>query len=312
MALVNQAKREINAKVVYFGPGLSGKGTSLRHIFGKLKPEFRGAMKGMQVKDARMLFFDFTPPGDSNVHGFRVRFHLYTISGETIDAAAWKMVLKGADGIVFVADSSIDRVSANRESLEKLNAHLGGYGTSLESVPTVFQYNKKDLPDALPAADLNRMLNASGMPSFEASSQEGEGVIQPLLALVKSVLLDLRRKGLEGIVGPESMKEVVETPVEEPVAPVEEPQAPAAQEEPHMPHYEEHPVAAPDIPLYPEVKAPEVKAPESHVAAEEEGGLSLELSGAAELSQGLLRLPLVIRSGSRSKTVTLQLSIQEE
>jgi len=287
MALVNQAKREINAKVVYFGPGLSGKATNLRHIFGKLKPEFRGSLKGMQVKDARMLFFDFTPPGDSSVHGYKVRFHVYTISGEASDPAPWKMVLKGVDGVVFVADAAIDRVSANRDSLEQLNGYLSGHGLSLASVPMVFQYNKKDLPDALPTADLDRMLNASGKQSFDASSQEGEGVIQTLLALVKSVLVELRRKGLEGIAGPETVKDVVEAPEE-----VGEEAAPAAE-----------PVA----------EAPAEAAPqEPAAAAEEEGELALELSGAAELSQGVLRLPLVIRSGARSRTVTLQLSIAEE
>src|SRR5690349_3874680 len=149
MALVNQAKREINAKIVYFGPGLAGKSTNLRHIYGKLKPEFRANLKGMQVKDARMLFFDFTPPGDSSVHGCKVRFHVYAISGEPSEPAVWKMVLKGVDGVVFVADSAMDRVGANRTALEQLSGYLSGYGLSLASLPVVFQYNKTDLPDAL-------------------------------------------------------------------------------------------------------------------------------------------------------------------
>src|SRR6185369_7764380 len=194
MALVNQAKREINAKIVFFGPGLSGKSTNLKHVHGKLKPEFRGAIKAMSVQEARMLFFDFTPPGDGNVHGFRVRFHVYTVSGGTVDPAAWKMVLKGVDGIVFVADAEPGRFAANRESLEQLVGFLKGYGQSLASVPVVFQYNKTDLEDALSVPELERTLNPTGLPSFKASSLQGEGVLQTLLSLVKTVLGELRSR----------------------------------------------------------------------------------------------------------------------
>jgi len=173
MAMVNQAKREINAKIVFFGPGLAGKATNLKHVYNKLKPEFRGAMKAMNVQDARMLFFDFTPPGDGNILGFRVRFHVYTVSGHVVDPAAWKMVLKGVDGVVFVADSAPQRQAANRESLDNLEAFLKGYGQSLTSVPVMFQFNKSDLPDALEVSELERMLNPSRLPSFKASSQSG-------------------------------------------------------------------------------------------------------------------------------------------
>lgn len=302
MALINETKREINAKVVYFGPGLAGKSSNLRHIYGKLKPEFRGTLKGMQVKEARMLFFDFTPPGDSSVQGFKVRFHVYTVSGEVTDPAVWKTVLKGADGVVFVADSAIDRVSANRASLEGLTDYLTGYGMSLSTLPVVFQYNKKDLPDALPAADLNRMLNAAGRPHFEASSQEGEGVIQTLLALVKSVLVEMRKKGVEGIAPPESVRGVVEIP---PAEDLEEGAAGLAPEEPQPVEEGAEMAAAP--------YEPPPSPPAAPVApAVEEGELSLEFAGAVELHAGRLTLPLLIRAGERSRTVTLQLSLSEE
>ncbi|GFO57850.1 hypothetical protein GMST_01750 [Geomonas silvestris] len=274
MALVNQAKREINAKLVFYGPGLSGKSTNLKHVHGKLRPEFRGAMKVMSVQEARMLFFDFTPPGDGNVLGYRVRFHVYTVSGEVVEPAAWKMVLKGVDGVVFVADASPGRAEANRESLDHLDAFLKGYGQSLSSVPLVFQYNKSDLPDAVAQQDLERILNPSRLPNFQASSQRGEGVLQTLLALVKTVLNELRTKGLEGVAGAEALQGLVEPP------------AGAAE------------AAVP------------VAAPGAGGGADSGEALSLELAGTARpLAGGKIEVPLTVSCGARRKTVLLTLSL---
>lgn len=275
MALVNQAKREINAKIVFFGPAQAGKATSLKHVFNKLKPEFRGAMKVMNVQDARMLFFDFTPPGEGNVDGYKVRFHLYTVSGSNVDPAAWKMVLKGVDGVVFVADSAPQQQEQNRRSMDDLVAFLKSYGQSLVSVPTVMQLNKSDLPGAAAVADLDRSLNPSRLPSFRTSSQNGEGVLQALMSLVKTVLTGLKSSGAEGIAGSEGLRRVVEEPVAPPAAPR---QSQALATEP--------PAAA----------------------AEEE--LSLELAGAPTAEGGdVISVPLTIRSGSRSKQVVLTLSL---
>jgi signal recognition particle receptor subunit beta len=319
MALVNQAKREVNAKVVYFGPGLAGKATSLKHVYGKLKPDFRGQMKAMNVQNGRMLFFDFTPPGEGNVEGFRVRFHIYTVSGENVDSAAWKMVLKGVDGIVFVADASGEREGENRQSLEALAEILKGYGQTLSSVPVAFQYNKSDVAGAVPVTEMERTLNPAGFPSFKASSQSGEGVLQTLLSLVKNVLTGLRAKGLEGIASAETVQRVVqEQGAAVPAAEVrsEEPPeyrvtpAPATQEPMRQP-----PQPAPAEPSFaaPETPAPAGAETEPGAAAEE--ALSLELAGAPEpAGRGMVRLPLTIRSGSRSKQVvlTLAVSIEEE
>jgi len=299
MALVNQTKREINAKIVFFGPGLSGKSTNLKHVHGKLKPEFRGALKAMSVQEARMLFFDFTPPGDGNVQGFRVRFHVYTVSGPVVEPAAWKMVLKGVDGVVFVADAQPGRSAANQESLDGLVTFLKGYGQSLSSIPVVLQYNKSDLPDALSVDDLNRMLNPTRLPSFKASSQNGEGVLQTLLSLVKAVLNELRGKGLEGVAGSEGLQGLVETPTS-----VASPQVPAAPQENSVPR-EPEAAAAPIAQVAPAVPA----------APEAEEPLSLELSGAPQAAgHGLYRVPLTIRSGTRTKSVLLSiaLSLEEE
>jgi signal recognition particle receptor subunit beta len=319
MALVNQAKREVNAKVVYFGPGLAGKATSLKHVYGKLKPDFRGQMKAMNVQNGRMLFFDFTPPGEGNVEGFRVRFHLYTVSGENVDSAAWKMVLKGVDGIVFVADASEERQAENQRSLDTLENILKGYGQTLASVPVAFQYNKSDVAGAVPVTELERALNPAGFPSFKASSQSGEGVLQTLLSLVKNVLTGLRAKGLEGIASAETVQRVVQeqaAPAEAAEVRSEEPpeyratpapraatQEPLRQPEPALPE-----------PSFAPLQTPVQAGAETETAAAEEA-LSLELAGAPEpAGRGLVRLPLTIRSGARSKQVvlTLAVSIEEE
>lgn len=289
MALVNQAKREINAKIVFFGPGLAGKGTSLKHVFNKLKQEFRGAMKVMNVQDSRMLFFDFTPPGDGNVEGFKVRFHLYTVSGGNVDPAAWKMVLKGVDGVVFVADSAPQQMQENRSAMESLYGFLKGYGQSLATVPAVIQYNKSDLPDALSAADLDHALNPSRLPSFPACAKGGEGVLQALMTLVKSVLTGLRAKGTEGIASGETLQRVVEHPA----APAPVPERPAE--------------TAPKAPAGMAFELAEPPAPQP-AAAEPE--ITLEISGAPRLAGGdVIRVPLTIRAGDRAKQVLLTLSL---
>ncbi|MBU5613687.1 GTP-binding protein [Geomonas azotofigens] len=292
MALVNQAKREINAKIVFFGPGQAGKGTSLRHVFNKLKPEFRGALKVMSVQGARMLFFDFTPPGDGNVDGFRVRFHLYTVSGPLVDPAAWKMVLKGADGVVFVADSAPQRLADNQAALGQLVEYLKGYGQTLTTIPTIIQYNKSDLADPAALAELERQLNPSRLVSFKTSSQSGEGVLQGLMALVKSVLTGLRANGTDAIASGEGLQQMVEPP-----APAAAPARPVAEAPPAAPASTQ-PSAAPAA----------VRSPVAPAAAKQ-AALSLEIAGDPVAAGDLIRVPLTIRSGDQEKTVVLTLSL---
>ena len=329
MALVNQAKREINAKIVVYGPGLAGKATNLKHVYNKLKPEFRGTMKAMNVQDARMLFFDFTPPGDGNVEGYRVRFHVYTISGRVVDPAAWKMVLKGVDGVVFVADASRLRLAENRESLDHLATYLQGYGQSVSSIPLVFQYNKSDLADAVGVAELEGLLNPSKLPNFKASSQSGEGVLQTLLGLVKSVLVGLRAKGLDGIASGDGLQRMVEAQAAVPLSPDQataalkpdagKQQPPALQESAPVPPAPE-PAAETVAPAVQaaavqalENAAPEAEAVAAKAAQAPEEPLSLEITGVPELTApGLFRLPLTIRSGARSKSVVLSLALSVE
>jgi signal recognition particle receptor subunit beta len=197
MALVNHAKREINAKLVFYGPGLSGKGTNLNYIYRKLKPEHRGKLKVMNIEKDRMLFFDFAPAGQGKVGTYNVRFHIYSIIGDSTSVAAWKMVLKGADGVVFVADSAPDRLGANIESLNNLRKTLAVYVKSLSDLPGVLQCNKRDLPAVLSLDDMQKSLNPGHYPVIPAIAGKGEGVLESLYSLMKTVLKNLRESGVE-------------------------------------------------------------------------------------------------------------------
>ncbi len=197
MALVNHAKREINAKIVFFGPGRSGKATNLNYIYRKLKPEHRGKLKAMNLEKDRMLFFDFAPSGQGKVGAYNVRFHIYSITGDTAGSSSWKMVLKGVDGVVFVADSAPARLEANLQSLVELQKALNGYGIKLAQLPGVLQCNKRDLPSSVPLDELRSALAPCPYPVIPASACRGEGVLESLYNLMKSVLKDLREKGLE-------------------------------------------------------------------------------------------------------------------
>ena len=195
MALVNEIKREINAKIVYVGPVGAGKATSLNYIYKKLKPEFRSQMKTMPVQENRMLFFDFMPPGQSNAGGYDVRFHIYTLVGDISSAAAWKMLLKGADGVVFVADSSPERLDDNRECLALLQAQLEQHKQSLDSIPWLLLGNKQDFAGALSPEAIQRTLQATGAPALPSIATKGEGVIEGLYHLIKRILQNLREEG---------------------------------------------------------------------------------------------------------------------
>lgn len=197
MALVNHAKHEINAKLVFYGPGFSGKATNLNYIYRKLKPEHRGKLKTMNVGKDRMLFFDFTPAGQGKVGGYSVRFHVYSIIGEVTGSSAWKMVLKGADGVVFVADSAPERMTANLESLDNLKKIMRSYGKSIKDLPGVLQCNKHDIDPALSLDEMENALNYGCFTVMPAVAKRGEGVLDSLFGLMKTVLKNLRESGLD-------------------------------------------------------------------------------------------------------------------
>jgi len=171
MSMINYASREINCKLVYYGPGLGGKTTNLEHVYGKVAPNTRGKMISLATETERTLFFDFLPVDLGTIRGFKTRFHLYTVPGQVYYNASRKLILKGVDGIVFVADSQIERMEANVESMQNLYDNMSEYGYDLTKIPFTIQYNKRDLPNAAPIRDLQGALNP-GWPVDEPAQQK--------------------------------------------------------------------------------------------------------------------------------------------
>lgn len=224
MSMINYASREINCKIVYYGPGLGGKTTNLEFVYGKVSPDTRGKLISLATETERTLFFDFLPVDLGTIRGFRTRFHLYTVPGQVYYNASRKLILKGVDGVVFVADSQQDRAEANLESMQNLYDNMAAYGYDLTRMPFVIQYNKRDLPNAAPLAQLQEMLNpgwevletsrqrpqvnpfnpgellvnqlptgewVERAPEFQAVAVTGEGVFDTLKAVSKLVLKTL-------------------------------------------------------------------------------------------------------------------------
>ena len=224
MSMINYASREINCKIVYYGPGLGGKTTNLEHVYGKVKPDTRGKLISLATEQERTLFFDFLPVDLGSIRGFKTRFHLYTVPGQVYYNASRKLILKGVDGVVFVADSQADRAEANIESMQNLYDNMAAYGYDLTRMPFVIQYNKRDLPTAASLQELQDMLNpgwevaeadrqraqpdpfrpgellvsqletgewVERAPYFEAVAVSGDGVFDTLKAVSKLVLKTL-------------------------------------------------------------------------------------------------------------------------
>jgi signal recognition particle receptor subunit beta len=223
MSMINYASREINCKLVYYGPGLGGKTTNLEHVYSKVSPDTRGKMVSLATETERTLFFDFLPVDLGTVRGFKTRFHLYTVPGQVYYNASRKLILKGVDGVVFVADSQIERMEANIESMQNLYDNMAQYGYDVTKIPFVVQYNKRDLPNAAPIKDLQAALNPGWpqedaprqrlvvdpyhpgeylvhevdgawierAPYFESVAVSGEGVFDTLKAIAKMVLKTL-------------------------------------------------------------------------------------------------------------------------
>ena len=223
MSLVNYASREINCKIVYYGPGLGGKTTNLEYVYEKVAPSSKGKLISLATETERTLFFDFLPVDLGTIRGFRTRFHLYTVPGQVYYNASRKLILKGVDGVVFVADSQIDRTEANLEAMQNLYDNMTQHGYDLTKLPFVIQYNKRDLPNAAPIAALDAALNpgwtvedvdrqkltpdphrpgdylvkemdgvwVERVPTFEAVAVRGDGVFDTLKAVSKLVLKSL-------------------------------------------------------------------------------------------------------------------------
>jgi signal recognition particle receptor subunit beta len=193
MTFINYASREINCKIVYYGPGLCGKTTNLQYIFDSTAPQSKGKLISLATETDRTLFFDFMPLELGTVRGFKTRFHLYTVPGQVFYDASRKLILKGVDGVVFVADSQEERMDANIESLYNLEENLQTQGYDLTAIPYVLQLNKRDLPNVVPVADLAAELQRKGEPVVEAVASKGVGVFDTLKAVAKQVLTELRK-----------------------------------------------------------------------------------------------------------------------
>jgi len=193
VSFINYSSREINCKIVYYGPGLCGKTTNLQYIYKRTTPEQKGKLISLATETERTLFFDFLPLALGDIKGFRVRFHLYTVPGQVFYAASRKLILKGVDGVVFVADSQIERMEANMESVEDLKINLAEQGYELEKLPFTIQYNKRDLPNIAPLDEMNTILNPNGIPWFEGVAMTGQGVFETLKNVAKQVLFELKK-----------------------------------------------------------------------------------------------------------------------
>lgn len=194
MVFINYASREIKCKIVYYGPGLGGKTTNIQWIYEHAMGENKGELISLATETDRTLFFDFMPLELGQIGGFKTRFHLYTVPGQVFYDASRKLILKGCDGVVFVADSQELRHDANLESLENLRLNLAEYGFDINSIPYALQLNKRDLPGALPVETLERDLRFRGEPMFEAVATDGTGVMETLKAVVKQVLAQLKNR----------------------------------------------------------------------------------------------------------------------
>jgi signal recognition particle receptor subunit beta len=191
MSMINYASREINCKLVYYGPGLGGKTTNLEYVYSKVAPDTRGKLISLATEQERTLFFDFLPVDLGSIRGFKTRFHLYTVPGQVYYNASRRLILKGVDGIVFVADSQAERMDANIAAMQNLYENLSDYGYDPAQIPIVLQWNKRDLPTAVTPEEMRANLNPDNLQEFEAVAVTGEGVFDTLRAVSKLVLKTL-------------------------------------------------------------------------------------------------------------------------
>jgi len=193
MTFINYASREINCKIVYYGPGLCGKTTNIQWIFEQANPERKGKLVSLATETDRTLFFDFLPLDMGTVKGFKVRFHLYTVPGQVFYDASRKLILRGCDGVIFVADSQTARMEANIESIANLATNLKENGFDIRTIPYVLQLNKRDMPTAAPVTEMEQLLRFRNEPMIEAVASRGIGVIDTLKATARQILMDLQR-----------------------------------------------------------------------------------------------------------------------
>jgi signal recognition particle receptor subunit beta len=193
MSFINYAAREINVKIVFYGPGLGGKTTNLQYIYEKSNPQQKGKLISLATETDRTLFFDFLPLDLGSVRGFKTRFHLYTVPGQVFYDASRKLILKGVDGVVFVSDSQRERMDANVDSYLNLEENLRDYKIELKNLPHVIQYNKRDLEAIAPVAEMRQEINLYNVPDFEAVALRGDGVFDTLRTIVKLTMAQVKK-----------------------------------------------------------------------------------------------------------------------
>lgn len=192
MAFINKESKEIHCKLVYYGPSLGGKTTNVQYVYTKTTGQNQTTMQVFNANPERTLFFDFLPMEVGEIRGLKTRFHLYTVPGQVVYDASRKLIMKGLDGVVFVADSQIERMEENLEAMRNLEKNLETQGYDIQKIPLVIQYNKRDLPNAAPVAEMRAALNRYGVPDFEASAHEGKGVMETLKAISKTIVYTLK------------------------------------------------------------------------------------------------------------------------
>jgi signal recognition particle receptor subunit beta len=192
VSFINYATKEINCKVIYFGPGLSGKTTNVQYIYENTQQDHRGRLVTLSTENERTLFFDFLPLAIGEVKGYKTRFHLYTIPGQTFYEVSRQFILKGVDGIVFVADSQSERMESNIEAFESLEKSLDKQGYDLNKLPLVFQYNKRDMAGIVTVRELESTFNPMQRPYFEAIANNGQGVMETLQSISQSIIRELK------------------------------------------------------------------------------------------------------------------------
>ncbi|HVG43896.1 MAG TPA: GTPase domain-containing protein, partial [Longimicrobium sp.] len=199
MSLVNYSTREITSKIVYYGPGRSGKTTNLQYIYGQVPEDRRGRMVSLATETDRTLFFDFLPLDLGTISGFQTRFQLYTVPGQVYYDATRKLVLQGADGVVFVADSQRAQADENVDSFRNLQVNLLEQGVDPRQIPIVLQYNKRDLPEVMSVDELDDLLNYRDLPRYEARALAGAGVFDTLRGISEQVLRRLSQRFGRGV-----------------------------------------------------------------------------------------------------------------
>lgn len=188
MSFINYNAKEIHCKVVYYGPSLGGKTTNIQWVYQQTNEDQKSKLVALNTDIERTLFFDFLPLNIGEIRGFKTRFHLYTVPGQVVYDASRKLILKGLDGVIFVADSQNERMDENIEAFRNLERNLEQQGYDIKEIPLIIQYNKRDLPNAASIEDLRSALNPYNAPEFEATASEGRGVFESLKSASKSII----------------------------------------------------------------------------------------------------------------------------